>query len=80
MMKKTDWYFHFTTENGHDIVWAWGREVSDKIYYTTWRPKAENIDIITKGLSPEDQQAIRESILKDLKPELDHHIKKRVRR
>lgn len=80
METKKEWYFHYTTDNGHDIVWTWGREVSHKIYYTTWRPKAENIDIITKGISPGEKQAIRESIILDLKPELDHHIKKRVRR
>lgn len=79
-MNKTDWYFHYTVTEGLDIVWAWKRNVSHKIYHTTWKPKAENIDIITKGLSEAEQHAIRASIIIDLKGELDHHIKKRVRR
>jgi len=79
-MSKTNWYFHYTVTEGQDIVWTWKHNVSHKIYHTTWRPKAENIDIITKDLSTSEKQSIRESIIADLKSELDHHIKKRVRK
>ena len=61
-MSKTNWYFHYTVTEGQDIVWTWKHNVSHKIYHTTWRPKAENIDIITKDLSTSEKQSIRESI------------------
>ena len=76
-MNKTDWVFHYTVTDDLTITWTWAKNVSHKIYHTTWKPKPENIKVLTKGLSKEQVKEIQESINANLKPELDHHIKQR---
>ena len=79
-MNKTDWVFHYTVTDDLTVAWSWAKDVSHKIYYTTWKPKPENIKILTEGLSNAEITAIQLSINSDLKNELDHHIKKRVKK
>jgi len=74
---KDDWIFHYTVTDDLTITWTWDKCVSHKIYYTSWKPKPENIKVLTEGLSKEQVKEIQEAINANLKPELDHHIKKR---
>ena len=74
---KRDWIFHYTVTDDLTIQWTWNEQVSHKIYYTTWKPKPESIKVLTEGLSEEQVKEIQQSIIANLKNELDHHIKKR---
>lgn len=77
MKEKRDWVFSYTVTDDLTIQWTWDKCVSHKIYHTSWKPKPENIKVLTEGLSKEQVREIQEAINANLKPELDHHIKKR---
>ena len=74
---KDDWIFHYTVTDDLTITCTWDKCVSHKIYHTSWKPKPENIKILTEGLSKEVVIELQNEINANLKPELDHYIKKR---
>jgi len=58
--------------NGKNIKWTWNVRPKDKVYWKTWKPKKENIKILTCLTSKEETDRLRveifEGIIKDEHP------------
>ena len=57
---------------GKNIEWTWNVRPKEKIFWKTWKPKKENIKILTRWTSKEETDRLRveifEGIIKDEHP------------